>query len=401
MTLKERFPKLADLLKDPSSRRGIAILCICTAGFILLAALGSLRGRGRADADETDSSVVPQFSDAAPGKDMDDNSMISQHRTARAFQDARRPGAESMWNESEPVTGAPTLNTEEARRQEEERRRTATTGTGAGPDDGYAFFGVKTASETATPPPQPSAPSRSSGTRRARTPEETLAESDAYLRSRGIDPATGLPLPKEEEKKTDEPAEQTVQPEETMPAVPIRRSGGISSLDGESSSLDNLDGRDEFIREDASHPYRVMFIRSQKVQAGDRVTLRLLEDLPVGGILIPCNTHLMATVSISGRLELKVTSFEMNGKLYSMAYSAYDNDGGMGLYCPQTNANRKNKEGAAQGGDLVSSALQSGITGMAGRVVAAGTSMIRSSTGSVAVNLVSGYEFYIMQDKKN
>ncbi len=217
---------------------------------------------------------------------------------------------------------------------------------------------------------------------------------------RRIDPKTGLPIeaPQEPEKEEEVKQEEAHEPEIR---VTSKRTGGISSLEDDfSSSLDNLDSQEEYITEDMTHPYKVMFIRDQKISSGDRVTLRLLEDLPFNGVLIPANTHLQATATISDRLELSVTSIEMNGKLYTMSYTAYDNDGGKGLYCPDTAAGKNVKDGVSKTGQIVSSALQTGIVGMAGRVVSSGTQLIQSNTGNVRVSLTSGYQFFLMREKK-
>ena len=103
-----------------------------------------------------------------------------------------------------------------------------------------------------------------------------------------------------------------------------------------------------------------MFVRDQKLVNGQRVTLRLLEDLTVDGVSIPANTHLSAICKISDRLELSVRSLELGGRIVPLFLEAYDGD----------------------------------------TVIRTGATIAKSATGEVSVNVVSGYEFYLVKVEK-
>ena len=81
----------------------------------------------------------------------------------------------------------------------------------------------------------------------------------------------------------------------------------ISSLDD--IDIDNTSNDVAGIR----HPFKCMFVKSQKIHDGERIRIRLLEDYNADGISIPANTHLTAICKIGKRLELSVLSIQMNG----------------------------------------------------------------------------------------
>ena len=118
-------------------------------------------------------------------------------------------------------------------------------------------------------------------------------------------------------------------------SAPVRRTSAMSSLDDtEGGGFSSLTDDDQMVPTDSQYPFECMFVRETKIRDGSRVSVRLLEDMVVGGTLIPKNTHLMAMCSISQRLELTITSVEMNSHIYALGYEAYDSDGAKGIYCP-------------------------------------------------------------------
>lgn len=196
------------------------------------------------------------------------------------------------------------------------------------------------------------------------------------------------------------------QPEESQPSietskVQVRRSGGVSAfgMTGSSAgtSISSLGEADEYVSDDPTHPFKVKFAYNEKVSSGQRVTIRLCEDMVVDGILIPENTHLFATCSVGERLELKVSSININGKMYTLNYVAYDNDGAQGLYCPQSEASKAAQQIGETAGQLASQAVQSAITGYPGRIFQAGTQIVNSKKGKTTVSVTAGYSFYLMQ----
>ncbi len=193
----------------------------------------------------------------------------------------------------------------------------------------------------------------------------------------------------------------------------VRRSGSISSLDGDWGTVEgisSLDNESQYVNEDEDHPYKVMFTRSEKIRSGQRITIRLLEDMAVNGILIPRNTHLSATCTIGERLEIRVSNIEINGKIYALNYVAFDNDGSEGLYCPSTEGNKtsnqaKNNAGSAatsalsSAGTLVGAALGSSVLGsLAGGMASVGAQAVTGRGGNVTAEVNSGYVFYLLKE---
>jgi len=187
------------------------------------------------------------------------------------------------------------------------------------------------------------------------------------------------------------------------PSRPVKRSGAISSLDEDVSGdlgdgFSTLDGTDRWVSEREGKPYRCMFIRDEKVRSGQRVAVRLLEDLVVGGVHIPKNTHLQGVCTIAGRMEVSVSSLDMGGRIVSLGLEAYDTDGGKGIYC--SDLGQAGKEVTEQGIATVSSGLGSRLGRTARDVAAAGASIIRNKAGEATVSVPAGYTFYLMEEKK-
>ena len=174
----------------------------------------------------------------------------------------------------------------------------------------------------------------------------------------------------------------------------------VSSSDGIISSLDD-DFEDAAVQyEGAKRPFRCMFVRDQKLTAGQRVTLRLLEDYVEGGVRIPANTHLAAICKIGDRLELQVRSLEMNGRIIPLALDAYDTDGLQGIYCPETSAVKNSRQAT---NDAISTAGTTfgGLVGdLASTVIRTGATIAKSASGELSVSVVSGYEFYLVKAER-
>ena len=165
--------------------------------------------------------------------------------------------------------------------------------------------------------------------------------------------------------------------------------GGISSLDGEA---------EQEVEED--RPVRCMFVRDEKLKSGQRVTLRLLEDAVVGGVVIPRDSHVSALCTIRDRLYLTVSSVEMNGRIRRLGLEGYDTDGSLGIYCPSVDgsAARTARDEALNIGQ---SALRGSIGNIASSVLRTGAGIIRSSSGNTTtVTVPSGYTIYLMKEEK-
>lgn len=167
----------------------------------------------------------------------------------------------------------------------------------------------------------------------------------------------------------------------------------ISSLDD-----DAFDEPMESAGED--RPVRCIFVRDEKIKNGQRVTIRLLEDLTIDGILVPANSHLSATCTIGDRLSMRITSIEQRGHIYSLSMDAYDIDGSLGIYCPETGSTRNNSTIKNNAVTAATSTIGGMVGRVAGTIVNTGASLVRNSSGDVTVSISSGYEFYIMKTKK-
>lgn len=205
-------------------------------------------------------------------------------------------------------------------------------------------------------------------------------------------------------RKTPEPAPE-VEPEVPVenhladihvPVVGIPGRSVLSSLDGTPAGTPVEENPDRLVR--------CMFIRDEKVRSGQRVTVRLLEEIRVGDMVIPANSHLTATCSLGDRLSLEVTSLQVNGHLVPSSYVAYDSDGLEGLYCPDTETSLE-KASKGTRSTLISSggnALSQSLSGLLGVGINAGTSAVSqaASAQSSYVQVSSGYQFYLLKNER-
>ena len=171
----------------------------------------------------------------------------------------------------------------------------------------------------------------------------------------------------------------------------------MSSSDGIITTLDDepSEGVGYGIR-----PFRCMFVRDEKLRSGQRVTLRLLEELAVDGVVVPANTHLQAICKIGERLELSVRSLELGGRIVPLLLEAYDSDGLPGIYCPETSA-AKNARKASDEAITTAGRTFGGLVGdLASTVLRTGATIAKSASGEVSVAVVKGYEFYLVKSER-
>lgn len=148
------------------------------------------------------------------------------------------------------------------------------------------------------------------------------------------------------------------------------------------------------------HTYKCVFSEELKVTDGDRVYIRVLEDIPLGGVVIPRNTRLQGIATIGKRLFITVSSVEMRGRIYPLSYEGYDSDGAKGLYAPDLS-----NSSSSSVADQASSRAISGIgSSSAGRVVSdvlqMGMLVSRSARGTVSVTVPAGYPFFLVKKTK-
>lgn len=191
--------------------------------------------------------------------------------------------------------------------------------------------------------------------------------------------------------------EPEAQQEKEEPSIPETAKPEPFSLGGD-GIISSLDGESVETVTPVAKPTRCMFVRNEKVKNGQRVGIRILEDFRCGSIVIPENTHLSAVCSLSGRLELMVNGFEMNGRIYPINLKAYDTDGYEGIYCPETAAVKGRKKVTGEVVSTAGTALSGLVGGVAGKIVRTGASLLTSASGEQSVQIASGYEFYLMEE---
>ena len=214
--------------------------------------------------------------------------------------------------------------------------------------------------------------------------------------------------------KADESKAQ--QEERTLPAQkPSRNSSDLSFSedDGIISSLRDPsdDGVVHYAGKINSKPVKATFLKTGKIISGERVTIRLMDDLKLSnGLTIPANTHITGTCSFNKRLKINVTMLHFNGRMFPVDISVYDNDGTEGIYCPAAGEGEKaGKKAKEVAGDVLSSAgsvFGSVMTGnvFAGRAVESGIRQATSSVrgdGTVEVQVSAGYQFYVFENVKD
>ena len=196
--------------------------------------------------------------------------------------------------------------------------------------------------------------------------------------------------------QTDTATEETsVVPE--LKSVEFKSSG----TDGVITSLDDIEDHGKIhYRDSGAYPVKCMFLRDEKVKNGQKIIFRLMEDLEVDGILLPANTRLSAVCTIGERLFMEIASVEYGGRIIRLGYSAYDTDGTIGIYCPETGAVSAGKQIKDDAVNTVSSAI-SGFFGQIGNAfVRTGANLLQSGDGVSSVSVVSGYEFYIYKESE-
>ena len=182
--------------------------------------------------------------------------------------------------------------------------------------------------------------------------------------------------------------------------APVRRTSAMSSLDdAQGGGFSSLSDDDRTVPTDAQYPFECMFVRETKIRDGSRVSVRLLEDMVVGGTLIPRNTHLMAMCSISQRLELRIASVEMNSHIYALGYEAYDTDGAKGIYCPDIGGDTRQRV-QSRGLSSIGRIIGGRMGRLASEAVQTGVSVAQTRTGEVTVTVPAGYRFFIVKQQR-
>ena len=147
---------------------------------------------------------------------------------------------------------------------------------------------------------------------------------------------------------------------------------------------------------------------NQTVTDGQKVRLRLLEQMRVGDIIIPANSVVTGSARITGeRLDIGITSIEYAGSIYNVKLNVYDTDGQEGIFIPGSMELNAAKEVAANMGTSMGSSIN--ISSDAGAQLASdlgkgliqGTSQyIAKKMRTVKVHLKSNYRVMLYADKQ-
>lgn len=251
-----------------------------------------------------------------------------------------------------------------------------------------------------TPPSAPAYSSSPASNPYRETPEEREArhrrrqEEAIELAERMTSEETGEVTQEETDLSEEEKSEEPPRP------VVTRQSSSISTLDDDfsSSGMSSLDDEGSLTISSESQPFKCMFAKESKVKNGQRVSVILLEDIMVGGIPVPKNTHLMARCKLSDRLELEFENIEIGGRILHLGYEAYDVDGSRGIYCPDVSAT--GKQVRSRGSNILSSTLSGRMGRIASEVLSTGVSIAQSAGGEITVSVPAGYTFYIVKSQK-
>ena len=104
---------------------------------------------------------------------------------------------------------------------------------------------------------------------------------------------------------------------------------------------------------------RACIAGEQRIAAGERVRLRLIDAVRVGAATLPAGSFIYGTASINGqRLALTVSSVECGGSILPVALTAYDTDGIEGIFVPDAAERKALKDAAAS----MSAGIGSGIS---------------------------------------
>ena len=200
-------------------------------------------------------------------------------------------------------------------------------------------------------------------------------------------------------------AEPVTPPEpEKIPVerVKVSRGGGVSSMDDDfyqsGSGVSSWD--DDFVELDDNYPFKCMFMRQEKLKSGQRVTIRLLEDMVIDGQLVPRNTHLMGVCTISNRVEINVSSLEYRGRILSLDYDAYDNDGTKGIYAPDLQDAETLEQVKGELKRTGMTTMRSNVGRYVNDLLQAGSLVIDGKGNERYVYVPAGYQFYLVKSKK-
>ena len=350
---------------EKNKKIGLIIMGGCT---VLLLALLLVMGRSKPTEEQTEENAYPDMAEgtATPVKESKSEAYLTDN------SDARESNTKKHWDDCGQMLEQKEKERLEAGEVTTEQLFGATSSATSG--GGYTYTRPYENPYRETPAEREE--------RHRRRQEEAIQMAE---RMSGKEPAQNETPPQQE--PAPEPKNEVV--------TEVRRTSIISSLDDEAGLIGSLGSDDTIFTDDGSRPFPCMFSKASKLKDGDRVSIILLEDIVVSGTLVPRNTHLMASVSLSNRLELKIASLELGGRIISFGYEAYDIDGSKGIYCPDVGNERSTVR--SRGTGLIGSTLSSRVGRVAGDVVSTGVSLLQNRDGERTVSVPAGYTFFIMK----
>ncbi len=380
-------------------KKGQLLLVVAGAALLVLLAVVFVRaqspGHGRKDGEETVRNVYPDMPDG--------EERPLEESKIKSYRSGRTSNIEVYWDDM-AAGQDPDASEDEAHEMTAGGPKGSAARTSPRTYTAEDVFGGSSAPERERIAEAKPSSRQDAAERRAMYQRERQAALDEVMRRQEeMMRAAPADEDKEESDGEDTPAEE---PRDRIDVdrVKVRKSGAVTTLeDGfsaiPSSGVSSLEGASDQFFVDEAYPFKCMFVRSEKLKSGERVSVRLLEDMVIDGQLVPMNTHLMAVCSIGSRVDLNVASLDLGGKIISLDYDAYDNDGTKGIYCPGVSDRT-----ASQAVSRAVSGARTRLTSRVGRaaqdVVNTGLSLINLSGGQVAVQVPAGYQFYLVKSKR-
>lgn len=145
----------------------------------------------------------------------------------------------------------------------------------------------------------------------------------------------------------------------------------------------------------------------QRIAAGERVRLRLLDRVQAGEIILPEGTIIYGTATISGqRLGIRVQSLASDAGLLAVNLTVYDTDGLPGLFIPDAAERTALREAAASAGNNLGSGIT--VTRGAGQQIASdltrsllsgGTKYLSTKLREVRITLKAGHTLFLVSEQ--
>ena len=152
---------------------------------------------------------------------------------------------------------------------------------------------------------------------------------------------------------------------------------------------------------------RACIAGEQRIAAGERVRLRLLDRVQAEETLLPEGTIIYGTATISGqRLGIRVQSLTSDAGLLAVNLTAYDTDGLPGLFIPDAAERTALKEAAASAGNNLGSGIT--VTRGAGQQIASdltrsllsgGTKYLSAKLREVRITLKAGHTLFLVSEQ--